>query len=500
MGSRSHRHTDVQVTLVDRHNHHVFTPFLYQVATALFEPSGAAHPIRTLIRGLWNVEFCLAEVSGINLTLHRVESDRGPISYDYLIVAGGAVNDYFGYPDIATTSFALNDLGTAQALRNHVLACFEAATSAPDKADRTRQLTFAVVGGGPTGVEFSTALSVLVTEMVARDFPAIAAEEPNVILIEGSTTLLASFAPDLREKAVHALRARGVRVESGALVVEGDETGLSLGDGRRIETATAVWAAGVRANPLAQCFPATGSKGRVIVGPTLQVDRHPEVFVVGDLAEIPGRGAPLPMLAQVATQSGRHAARSVLALADGRAATPFRYHDLGTMAVLGRGDAVAEIGPLHLSGRIGWVAWLGLHIARIYSLQVKATVVLSWISGFIFADRPIRLITGPTPPGTAKSAPHQRDYGPSAVPLPAGARPVAPVSPSFARADLSSVNVANANRFGRVAALAWWGQDYPGRRAEPREIPMLERMRTRAIRLRHVLTGDRSKTTDNEQS
>lgn len=490
LGGGTRRTSGVQVTLVDRHDHHTFTPFLYQVATALLEPSGAAHPIRSLIRGLPNVEFRLAEVTGVNFALRRVETDRRPIGYDYLIVAAGAVNDYFHNTDIAARSFELNNLDAAQALRNQVLSCFEAATWATGPAERARQLTFAVVGGGPTGVEFSAALSVLVAEMVPKDFPAIALDEVHIVLIEGSKSPLASFAPDLQDKASDALRGRGVRVESSALVTDVDEAGLTLKDGRRIEAATVVWAAGVRANPLAGCFPATGSHGRVIVGPTLQIERHPEVFVVGDAAEIPGPKGALPMVVQVAIQSGRRAAASILASEAGKPAKPFSYRDLGSMAVLGRGDAVAQIHRLHLSGLPGWLAWLGLHIVRTNGLQAKATVLLDWVSGLLFADRPVRLITGPAPPGTARSDPPATDVAPVAAEPATPKKPVAPV-----RADLPSVNVANADRYGRVAALAWWSQDYPGLRKPPGPLTPAERRRQRIERLRHLLSGDKSKTT-----
>lgn len=332
-------------------------------------------------------------------------------------------------------------------------------------------------------MEFSAALSVLVEEMVPKDFPAISPDEPHIVLLEGSTSPLASFAPDLQDHASKALRARGVRVESSALVTDVDEAGLTLKDGRRIEAATVIWAAGVRASPLAGCFPATGSHGRVIVGPTLQVERHPEVFVVGDAAEIPGRAGALPMLAQVAIQSGRHAASSVRTLQAGRPAKAFSYRDLGSMAVLGRGDAVAQIHRVHLSGLAGWLAWLGLHIMRTNGLQTKATVVLDWVSGLLFADRPIRLITGPAPPGKGQPAAEQADPPEPAPPV---------------RADLPSVNVANANRYGRVAALAWWSQDYPGLRPEQHEdtsmLGELRTLRARMVRLRQMMTGDKSKT------
>jgi NADH dehydrogenase len=508
LAARGRHRSPVQVTLVDRHDHHTFTPFLYQVATALLEPSGAAHPVRSLMSGLSNVEFRLAEVTGFNFTLRRVETDRGPIAYDYLIVAVGAVNDYFHNADIAARSFGLNDLGAAQALRNQVLTCFEAATWAAGPAERARQLTFAVVGGGPTGVEFSAALSVLIAEMAGKDFPDISSDEPTIVLIEGSKSPLGSFAPDLQGHALDALVARGVHVESSALVTDVDNTGLVLKDGRRIEAATVIWAAGVRANPLAGCFASTGTHGRVIVGPSLQVERHREVFVVGDAAEIQGRNGALPMLVQVAIQSGRHAAASVLALRAGKPVKSFSYRDLGTMAVLGRGDAVAQIHRLHLRGLPGWLAWLVLHIVRTNGLQTKVTVLVDWVSGLLFADRPVRLITGPAPPPTPQSpqADAVQPHGPRSDAVQPGtpppdheqrtagsAIPTARAVP--ARADLPSVSVANAHRYGRVAALSWWSQDYPGLRAPPEPETPSERRRRRVERLRHLLSGDKSKTT-----
>jgi NADH dehydrogenase len=281
------------------------------------------------------------------------------------------------------------------------------------------------------------------------------------------------------------LAAKGVQVEPNAKVADADGTGLTLDGGRRIKAATVVWAAGVRATPLAATLPATGSNGRVIVNPALQVERHPEVFVVGDMAEIPAKAGPLPMLAPVAIQSGRHAARQILRLCAGKEPTPFQYRDLGTMAALGRGDAVAQVGRLHLDGLEGWLAWLGLHIVPTVGLQAKVTVVADWVSGFLFADRPVRLITGPD---QSRQVPTKL-----AGPEPATAQ----VPMARAKVDLPSVSVANANRWGRVAALAWWGQAYPGLRKEPEEPHGLEALRQRAEKLRHELTGDKSQTEGN---
>jgi NADH dehydrogenase len=474
----------VDVTMVDRHNHHVFTPFLYQVATALLEPSGVAQPIRSLIRKLPNVEFRLATVTGFDVTLRRVNTDRGPIPYDYLILAAGAVSDHFGNTDVAMHSLGLNDLGEALALRNHLLGCFEAANWAAEPARRAQLLTFAVVGGGPTGVEFAASLAVLIKAMVARDFPGIDAGEPRIVLIEASDAPLGSFAAVLQRAAADELGARGIDVHSGTKVVDIDAHGLATADGRRIDAATVVWTAGVRANALADALPVTGSHARVVVGQTLQVNRHPEVFVVGDMAQIPARAGSLPMLAQVAIQSGRHAARSVLALAAGGEATPFHYRDLGIMATLGRGSAVAQITGLRLSGTAGWLAWLGVHMARTVGPEAKARVLLGWVYGFVFADRPIRLITGPGRPAVPIRTLKEERARPAGGPL--------------ARVDLPSVNVGNANEFGRLAAYAWWIQDLPGRRPPPAPPPgPLRRVKTKVVKVRHEAFGIRSQTKEN---
>lgn len=451
LAGRSSRTDGMHVVVIDKHNHHTFTPFLYQVATALLEPTGAGYPARSLLRKLPGVEFRIGEVTSIDVNSRQVQTDCGPIPYDYLILAAGAVNDNFGNSDIAEHSCALNELGEALSLRNRIISCFEAAAWSNDPAERARLLTFAVVGGGPTGVEFTAALSVLVRQMTSRDLPEIDIDEVIILLIEASDSPLTSFPPRSREVAVNVLRDRGVQVESGVKVSEVSSHALTLEDGRHIEAATVVWSAGVRANPLAETLPATGSHGRVIVKPTLQVERHPEVFVVGDMAEIPAGDGPLPMLAQVAIQSGRHAGKAILGLREGTEPGRFRYRNLGTMAALGRGQAVAQIGKLQLSGLSGWLAWLGLHIARTTGIETKATVLIDWLSGLVFANRPVRLITGPHRSGHKQPPPVK---GPS----PAGSHE----SPNRGKVDLPSVSVSNANQWGPAAALAWWGQDYPG--------------------------------------
>ena len=394
----------VQVTLVDEHDYHTFTPFLYQVATALLEADNAAYPVRAETRRLANVSFRLATVTGVDLEARAVDTDQGRLPYDYLVLAAGAVNAYFGHPDIAERSLGLNDLPEALQLRNTVLARFEAAAWTTDPAEQARLLSFAVVGGGPTGAEFAGSLAELVAGTLAKDFPRLRHAEVSITLAEASRHPLPVFASPLPAKAHQALERKGVRVRSEVRVAEVDETGLRLEDGSVIPAATVVWAAGVRASHLADGLGLPlGSHKRIKVTPTCQLDGHPEVFAVGDLAEIPQDGRPLPMLAQVAIQSGRHASRSIGTLLRGGTPEPFRYRDLGTMATIGRGFAVADIGPVQLSGLVGFLAWLLVHITRIMGVRTRWLVAANWVSGYLFRNRPVQLFPWELPQRAQRS-------------------------------------------------------------------------------------------------
>ncbi|MFE4418756.1 NAD(P)/FAD-dependent oxidoreductase [Streptomyces sp. NPDC056817] len=388
----------VQVTVVDQHDYHTFTPFLYQVATALLEADAVAFPVRGEVRRLGNVAFRLATVTGVDLDAKAVDTDQGRLPYGYLVLAAGAVNAYFGHSEIAEHSLGLNDLPEALQLRNAILDRFETAVWSADPAERARLLSFAVVGGGATGTEFAGALAELVTGTLARDFPGLDRSEVSITLAEASPHPLSVFPRPLPVAAERALRHKGVKIRSGVMVTEVDKTGLRLKDGTRVPAATVVWAAGVRASHLADSLGLRlGSHKRITVTPALQVDGHPEVFVVGDFAEIPqpDAGEPLPMLAQVAIQSGRQAGRNIGALLRGDIPQPFRYKDLGTMATVGRGFAVADIGPVRLSGQPGFLAWLVVHIARIAGMRTRALTLANWVSGYLFRNRPVRLIVGP---------------------------------------------------------------------------------------------------------
>lgn len=285
-----------------------------------------------------------------------MQSDHGPIAYDYLVLAAGSVSNYFHNTDIATRSLGLKDLAEALQLRNQILSCFEQASWTTDLVERAQLLSFAVVGGGPTGVEFAAALTVLVAGMVKRDFPALDRDDVRIMLVEGADAPLGTFAEPLRASATSALRAKGVEVRSGVTVSDIDESSLILNGGERIDAATVVWAAGVSAAPLAEAVGVTlASHGRVPVSPTLRLAGHPEAFVVGDLAEISAGGDPLPMLAQVAIQSGRHAAGAIATqISDRRDSGPFHYRDLGTMTSVGRKDGrdrtAATVGLRRLAG------------------------------------------------------------------------------------------------------------------------------------------------------
>jgi NADH dehydrogenase len=393
----------VRVTVIDRHNYHLFQPLLYQVATAALSPGDIASPIRWILRRQRNVRVLLADVQRVEPDVRAVVIDdsapgRDPaattIRYDYLILAAGAAHAYFGHPEWAPRAPGLKTLDDALEIRREVLLAFEAAERETDDAARLRLLTFVIVGAGPTGVELAGALAEIARQALREDFRSIRPESARIVLVEGGPHVLASFPPALRDKARASLERLGVEVRTGAVVTGMDASGVLLGT-ERIAAQTVLWAAGVAASPLARSLGAPLDRvGRVLVEPTLSVPGHPEIFVVGDLASVTQDGRPLPGVAQVAMQGGAHAAANVLRAIRGEPPRPFRYRDYGTMAVIGRGRAVADLGPVNVSGVFAWLFWLFLHIFWLIGFRNRVAVLTEWAWSYLTMQRGVRLITG----------------------------------------------------------------------------------------------------------
>jgi len=393
--ARALRRAPVAVTILDRNNYHLFTPLLYQVASALLSPGEIAQPVRKLLRPVRNCEFRLGTVSGLDLEGHRVLTDRGALTYDYLVVAAGAVNNYFGNRSMELRSLALKELPAAMSLRNQVLERLEAARWVASDERRRTMLTFAVVGGGPTGVEFAGALSELIRLVLRKDFRDFDVSQARVLLLEGSERLLVAFHPTLSEAALRSLRHKQVEVLLNAFVKEVRPGEIELTDGRRLPAGSIVWTAGVRGSDVGRMLAVEPDRqGRLPVEATLQLPHRPEVLVIGDLAGLDR----LPMLIPVAMQEAEHAARVIRALVEGRSPEPFHYHDPGMMATIGRNSAVAQIGRLRLSGFPGWVLWLIVHLANIVTFRARLVTLVNWAYDYLFYDRPVRILVSAEPP------------------------------------------------------------------------------------------------------
>ncbi|HEY2702113.1 MAG TPA: NAD(P)/FAD-dependent oxidoreductase [Candidatus Dormibacteraeota bacterium] len=396
--ARALRGVPVDVVLVDQHNYHLFQPLLYQVATALLDPSEIAYPVRAALRRHRNVDFRLARVIGVDLERRRLTTTGGELAYDHLVVSAGAVNNFFGLTSVEEHTHGLKSLGEALAVRNHLLTCFERAAWSDDPGTRRRLQTVVLVGGGATGVELAGAVSELVHLVLRRDFPHLDLEEVRICIVEAGDTVLGAFAPSLQRAAIRTLERKRVSLVFGAQVAGVDERGVSLRDGSRIEAATVVWTAGVRGSPVGAWLGRVDRQGRVELGPTLQLPGHPDVFVIGDLARVAGsRGEALPQLAPVAMQEAKHVARSIAGSLRGEAPAPFRYRDRGTMATIGRNAGIAQIGPLRLGGFLGWVTWLTVHLLLLVGFRSRVVALLNWGWDYVAYDRPVRLIAAPAP-------------------------------------------------------------------------------------------------------
>ena len=385
----------VDVVLVDRLNYHLFQPLLYQVATAGLSPRDIAQPIRHLVSESENISVLMATVTGVDTARRRMVTDGGEIAYDYLIVAAGARHSYFGRDDWERLAPGLKDLDDAIEIRRRVLSAFEAAERETDPGRRHALLTFVIVGGGPTGIELAGALVELARDALVHDFRYMNPADARIVLLERGPRLLAGFHPAISRWTVRRLTALGVEVQMDTGVTD-ISPGLVEAGPMRIETHNVLWAAGVTASPLGRALGVpTDPAGRVRVASDLSVPGHPEIFAVGDLALFTGpSGAPLPGLAPVAIQMGRHAADNVLRLAAGSATRGFRYRDRGMMATIGRNAGVAQIGGVKFDGRLAWLVWLFVHIVYLIGFRNRLLVLIEWAWAYITFNRGVRLITG----------------------------------------------------------------------------------------------------------
>jgi NADH dehydrogenase len=385
----------VRITLIDRRNHHLFQPLLYQVATAGLNPSDIASPIRRILRDQKNAEVLLAEGKSVDLDARRVQLDSGEISYDYLIVATGARHSYFGHDEWAAVAPGLKSISDALEIRRRILSAFEMAEREADEEKRKAWLTFVIVGGGPTGVELSGAICDIAHHALAMDFRRIDPKQAQIILLEGEDRVLPSYPHDLSEKARQQLIGLGADVRTGQRVTQIDEQGVNVGD-QRIAARTVLWAAGVQGSRFGRDLGAPHDKvGRVLVEPDLSVPGHREVFVVGDIASLKIDGKPIPGVAQAAIQEGKHAAENVMRLIGGKAAEKFAYVDKGSLATIGRSAAVADLGKIKLSGPVAWLIWAFVHILFLVGFRNRVLVLIQWAWSFLSYDRGARLITGP---------------------------------------------------------------------------------------------------------
>jgi NADH dehydrogenase len=406
----------VRVTLIDRHNYHLFQPLLYQVATAALSPGDIASPIRWILRRQKNATVLLANVRSVDVARKRVVIDRHvalvdddpaadteEVTYDYLLVATGAAHSYFGHPEWAARAPGLKTLDDALEVRRQVLLAFEAAEREPDPGRQRRLLTFVIVGGGPTGVELAGALAEIARQSLPQDFRNIEPESASILLLEGGPQLLGAFPEPLRRAARESLERLGVDVRTDAMVTAVDAEGVmwrraSAGSSaapERLSAQTVLWAAGVAASPIAKALGAPLDRaGRVLVEPTLTVGGHADLFVAGDICALQQDGVLLPGVAQVAKQQGAHAARNIVRAIKGEPLEPFRYRDYGNMATIGRGSAVADIGPIKASGFLAWLIWLFIHIFWLIGFRSRVVVFGEWAWSYVTFQRRVRLITG----------------------------------------------------------------------------------------------------------
>jgi NADH:ubiquinone reductase (H+-translocating) len=392
------RHADAEIVLIDRRNHHIFQPLLYQVATAVLSPAEIAAPIRQLEVKQRNLNVLLAEVTSVDLASRTVDASLPgagvrKVSFDYLVVATGMRPSYFGHDDFARYAPGLKSLNDAETIRAKILGAFELAEATEDESERARQMTFVLVGAGATGVELAASLAEMVTVTLRRNFRRIDPAKSTIILLDGAKRVLPTFAEYLSRKVSKRLKKLGVQVLTDVRVETVDAQGVVAG-GRRIPSATVLWTAGVAASPIPKMLGTkTDRVGRALVGPALNIVEAPGVFVVGDAALIMQNGHPVPGVAQAAIQEGRYVGRLIAKELKGRKVKrPFRYFDKGSMAVVGKNYAVLERGWLRTSGFLTWLVWALVHVLSLPQLQNRLRVQRQWVWSYLTGQRSSRLI------------------------------------------------------------------------------------------------------------
>ena len=390
--ARALKRANVDVVLIDRNNHHVFQPLLYQVATAGLSPGDIASPIRHILRGQRNVQVVMAEARAIDVEKKRVTLDVGVLAYDFLSAAAGATHSYFGHDHWAPFAPGLKTLEDALEIRQRMLLAFERAERAADAREQARLLTFVIIGAGPTGVELAGTLAEIARHSLRHEFRRIEPASARILLIEGGPALLSAFPEDLRRKAQQSLRELGVEVRLGAQVSEITNGSVRVGE-ERIEAATILWAAGVSAEPIGRCLGAQQDRaGRVLVRSDLTIPGRKDVFVVGDSAALQVKGRWLPGVAQVAMQQARCAAGNVLRTLADRPTKEFAYRDYGNLATIGRARAVAQLGRVRFSGYPAWLFWLFVHLMQLVGFRNRLVVLVQWGFSYFTYQRGMRLI------------------------------------------------------------------------------------------------------------
>lgn len=387
---------DVEVLMLDRNNYHGFWPLLYQVATAGLEPESIAYPVRAIFRRYHNVDFQMANVQKIDLDKKAVYTDHSTYTYDYLILAAGSANNYFGNPSLAWQTYGLKDIDEAERLRNRLLYNFEQAVHEQDPERRRELMTFVIIGGGPTGVELSGAFAELIQHVLGKDYPMLEVAQARVILVEAGDRILATFPDSLQKSAARKLASMGVEIKLNSPVESVHNGCVLLKDGGELQAGAVVWAAGVRASEIADALQVEqGKSARVKVNPTLNLAGRPEVFVIGDMSYLEGYKdrQSYPMVAPVAIQQGKRAANNILLHLKGKRMRPFHYFDKGNLATIGRRFAIMDAFGFKLSGRIAWFGWLFIHIMYLVGFRNRLIVLTNWAFNYFTYERGVRLIT-----------------------------------------------------------------------------------------------------------